>query len=124
MILSFYTDIHFEKGVDEFQDTLEDINTIHNGIRAGITINSTDVYYNSISENNGFNFSAVYSKEMELFGSRFNSNVFTLEYSQFISFPQLNTLAMRLAFAESWGEGRRTVLYGWNQCRRRAELFR
>ncbi|MCK4890628.1 MAG: hypothetical protein KAS97_11905, partial [Candidatus Aminicenantes bacterium] len=110
--LSFYTDIHFEKGVDEFQDTLEDINTIHNGIRAGITINSTDVYYNSISENNGFNFSAVYSKEMELFGSRFNSNVFTLEYSQFISFPQLNTLAMRLAFAESWGEGRRMFYMG------------
>jgi len=111
-VLSLYTDIHFEKGVDEFQDTLENINTVHNGIRTGITINSTDIYYNSISENNGFNFNAVYSKEMELFGSRYNSNVFTLEYSQFISFSKLNTLAMRLAFAESWGEGRRTFYMG------------
>ena len=35
-----------------------------------------------------------------------------MEYSQFIPFSQVNTLAMRLAFAESWGEGSREFYMG------------
>ncbi len=110
--ISLYTDIHFEKREDEFRDPFENDITTHNGVRAGVIIESTEIYYNSISENDGFNFNAVYSKEMERFGSPLNSSTFTLEYSQFISFSHLNTLAMRLAFAESWGEGRRTFHMG------------
>ncbi|MEN8221774.1 MAG: hypothetical protein ABFR36_00835 [Acidobacteriota bacterium] len=108
--LSLYTDIHFEKWKDEFRGSFTD--TRFNGIRAGITINSTETYFNSISENDGFNFDAVYSKELESLGSRSNSSSFTLEYSQFIQFPRYNTFALRFAFAESWGEGRRQFYMG------------
>lgn len=110
--LSIYTDIHFEKGVDEFREPYGDSEIINNGIRAGVTIRATEVYYNSISENDGFNFNAIYSKKMKSLGSRTNSNLFTMEYSQFIPFSQVNIMAVRLAFAESWGEGRRELYMG------------
>jgi len=110
--LSLYADIHFEKNRDEFRNSFDSIDTIHNGFRAGVTIRSTEVYYNSISENDGFNFNAFYSKDIKIFGSPSDSEVFTLEYSQFIPLARVNTLALRFAFAESRGDEKREFYMG------------
>jgi len=110
--LSVYTDIHFEKREDEFRDQFESNKTVHNGIRAGLTIKSTELYYNSISENDGFNFNAVYSRDLKFFGSPAGSNLLTIEYSQFIPVSGVNTMAMRFAFAHSWGDSMRAFYMG------------
>ncbi len=109
---SLYTDIHFEKMVDDYENDYIDEYTKYNGVRIGFNFNSTEVYYNSISENDGINLMAVYSKETEWLGSPYSSSVFTLKYSQFIRIYGLNLLALRFSFAESFGEGKREFYMG------------
>jgi len=109
--LSFYTDIHFEKIDDEFHGTPAR-RSVYNGFRVGININSTEVYYNSISENDGFRFNAVYSLDLDSLGSRSDSSIFTLEYSQFFPLFNLNVLGIRFSFAKSWDDGNRELYMG------------
>ena len=108
----FYTDIHFEKETDDYIGDFENSVIDYNGIRAGIRINSTEEFFNSISENDGLNFNAVWSKEFKFMGSIADMTSFTLEYSQFIPVFKINTIAMRVAFGMSEGKGRRKFLMG------------
>ncbi len=111
-VFSIFTDIHLESNVDRFNKSFDDINTVFNGVRAGVSIRSTEIYYNSISENDGFNFNVIYSQEMKSLGSFSDSRMFSLEYSQFLPISDINVLALRFAFAESWGQYRRKFRLG------------
>ncbi len=100
----FYTDIHFEKETDDYIGNFENYVTDFNGFRAGIRITSTQEYFNSISENDGFNFNAVWSKEFKFMGSNAELTSFVLEYTQFIPVYKINTIALRAAFGISNGD--------------------
>ncbi len=108
----FYTDIHFEKETDDYIGDFENSVTDFNGFRAGIKINSTEDFFNSISENDGINFNAVWSKEFKFLGSIADMTSFTLEYSQFIPVFKINSIALRVAFGMSKGLGRRRFFMG------------
>jgi len=110
--LSLYTDFHFEEMLDEFYRTPLRKRSVYNGFRIGIDINSTEIYYNSISENDGFRFKSVYSVDLDSFGSSSNSNIFTLEYSQFFPLFNLHVLGVRISFAKSWGDLDRKLYMG------------
>jgi len=107
-----YTDIHFERDTDDYVGDFENSVTDFNGLRAGLQIHATREYYNSISQNDGFNFNAMLSREFELLGSNGDLTLFSLEYSQFIPVGGINTFALRAAFGTSRGDGQREFLMG------------
>ena len=77
-----------------------------------ILYNSSKKYYDSISDNDGFNISFTFSKDIRTLGSKFNSNTFFFEYKHFISIFRPNVLTFRLGIVRSWGEHQRGIFMG------------
>jgi len=115
----FVFDLHFEKisskfnGVAIYQSL---INNTYNGIGLSLLYKSSKTYYNSISNNDGFDLSLTFSKELKALGSTRSSNTFFFEYKHFFSIFRPNVLSFRLGIIKSSGEYKRGFFMGGAQC--------
>ncbi len=115
----FVFDLHFEKisskfnGVTIYQSL---INNTYNGIGLSLVYTSSKKYYNSISNNDGFDLSLTFSKELKSLGSTRSSNTFSFEYKHFFSIFRPNVLSFRLGIIKSSGEYKRGFFMGGAQC--------
>ena len=110
--LYWYTDIHFERQRDEYEDAGESFQADLNGIGLALFYGSARRYYDAISYADGFNLSLCFAREFKFLGSDYNINTASLEYKHYISLFRPNVLALRFAAADSWGQARRRFYMG------------
>lgn len=108
----WYTDLHFERQRDEFEDSGGSGSVDLNGFTVAFLYGSAQRYYDSFSPADGFNLSLSYAREFGFLGSDYEINTVSLEYKHFISLFRPSVLALRLAAADSWGEARRLFFMG------------
>jgi hypothetical protein len=82
------------------------------GLKAGILFNSSQRYYDSISQADGFRFTLSFSQDLKTLGSDYNISTGALEYKQYCSIFRPNVLAIRICATDSWGEARRRFYMG------------
>jgi len=110
--LRFYGDVHFEHYRDRYTQTGDRFEGRYNGVRLGLIHNTSRRYYDSLSLNDGSWLSVSYSHELELLGSDFNIQSAALEFKRYAPFFRPDVFALRLAVADSWGDGRRIYYMG------------
>jgi hypothetical protein len=110
--LRVYGDIHFEHYRDHYTLTGEQFEGQYNGIRLGLVNNTSRRYYDSLSLNDGSWTSLSYSHELKLLGSEYNIQSASLEHRHYSPFFRPDVFALRLAVADSWGDGRRIYYMG------------
>lgn len=110
--LRFYGDIHFEHYRDRYTETGEEFEGRYNGVRLGLVNNTSRRYYDSLSLNDGSWTTLSYSHELKLLGSGANIQSASLEHRSYAPFFRPDVFALRLALADSWGDGRRIYYMG------------
>jgi hypothetical protein len=107
-----YTDLHFEKVLETYAQPGEQSRLELNGFKLGFLHNSAKRYYDSFSQSDGLSFSLSYSRDLKMLGSDFNLNTLAFEYKHYLTLFRPNTLAVRLAISDSWGEGEKIIYMG------------
>jgi hypothetical protein len=108
----FYTDIHFEKIIEDYYESVEQNQLRLNGIKLGFLYNSAKRYYDSFSQADGISFSLTYSRDFKFLGSDFDLNTLIFEYKHYLTLLRPNVLALRLGICDSWGDGKRIFYMG------------
>ncbi len=110
----WYSNIYFEKTLNEVLDTGETNSLNLNGIKVGIFFNSARTYYDSLSPADGFRVALTYSRDLEFLGSDYEINTAVLEYKHYLTLFRPNVLGLRFTVMDSWGKAKRVFYMGGN----------
>ncbi len=112
--LLFYSNIHFKNISESGTDKIKYEEKEFNGISLGLFFDSSKIYYDSISNNEGIKLGISYSRELKSLGSNYNINSFLLDFRTYLSLKKPNVLAFRFNYANSWGEAGYLIYMGGN----------
>ena len=112
--LLFYSDIHFKNTSEADLDKIKYEEEEFNGISFGLFFDSSKIYYDSISNNDGIKLGISYSRELKALGSNYNINSFLLDFRTYLSLKKPNVIAFRFNYANSWGEAGYLTYMGGN----------
>jgi len=110
----FYSDIHFKNISESDMDKIKYDEEEFNGLSFGLFFDSSKIYYDSISNNDGIKLGISYSRELKRLGSNYNINSFLLDLRTYLSLKKPDVIAFRFNYANSWGEAGYMTYMGGN----------